>query len=356
MVKKNKIDLNRRTAGKAKRVAVALSGGIDSSVAAAILKDQGFDVIGITMSFNLLDAQVVEKAQRVAHSLGIRHYVLDLTSILKDKVIDNFFYEYLCGRTPNPCLRCNQYVKFGALLRQALIWDCDFLATGHYAKRLKTKQGFLLKKGKDRNKDQSYFLYRLSQKQLRHVLFPLGDLTRKEVVGIARRLNLPAVKGRQSQEICFLRGEDYRGFLKERITAKIRPGKVLDKAGNVLGQHQGIPFYTLGQREGLNIALGYRAYVIRINAAKNQIILGRRRDACTKELTATQPSFIRRPLKKRVVCKVKIRYNHREQEAEILPQGRNLRVRFRRAQFAITPGQSAVFYQGDMVVGGGIIR
>lgn len=342
--------------GRAKRVAVAMSGGVDSSVACAILKYQGFDVIGVTVHFDLLDKQAVENARRVADFLRIRHRVLDLTSILEEKVIDNFTQEYLAGRTPNPCLRCNKYIKFGVLLKQVLFWDCDFLATGHYAGRLKSKEGFLLKKAKDKNKDQSYFLYRLSQRQLTHLLFPLGDLTKREVLKIAKRLNLPAAHSKESQEICFLSGRDYRGFLKKRISAGIKPGKVLDKAGNLLGQHRGIPFYTIGQREGLNIALGYRAYVTRIDAVKNQIILGRLKDAYGREFRVIQPNFILKHFKKRVVYRVKIRYNHQEAEAEISPQGRNFRVRFRHPQFAITPGQSAVFYDRDIVIGGGIIK
>jgi len=342
--------------GRKKKVAVAMSGGVDSSVTAEILKREGFDITGVTMSFSLLDAKTIENARRVCNFLGIKHRVLDLTNILEEKVIENFCQEYLFGRTPNPCLLCNQYIKFGALLKQVLAWGYEFLATGHYVRKLKYKAGFLLKKGKDKDKDQSYFLYRLSQKQLKNILFPLGELTKQEVIRIARRLDLPAARSKESQEICFLSGGDYRGFLKKRITYEIKPGLVVDKAGNILGQHQGVPFYTLGQREGLNIALGQRAYVIRINVAKNQVVLGRLRDAYGREFKVIQSNFILKPLQKRVVYKVKIRYNHPEAEAEIWPQGGNFKVRFRHPQFAITPGQSAVFYDRDIVIGGGLIR
>ncbi|MGD9014568.1 MAG: tRNA 2-thiouridine(34) synthase MnmA [Candidatus Omnitrophota bacterium] len=339
-----------------KSVAVAMSGGVDSSVAAAILVNQGFNVTAVTMAFNFLDGQSVKNARRVADSLGISHRVVDLTWDLENKVINNFTDGYLSGKTPNPCVRCNQYVKFGALLRHSLAWGCDFLATGHYARKIKSRADFLLRKGQDKNKDQSYFLYRLNQRQLSHLLFPLGNLTKQEVIKIARRLRLPVAQQKESQEICFLPGADYRGFLKKRVTADIKSGPVVDKAGNVLGRHQGIPFYTIGQREGLNIALGRRAYVVGINPAKNQIVLGDLGDAYGREFTVVQSSFILRLLKKKVVYKVKIRYNHQEAEAMILRCGRTLRVRFRQPQFAITPGQSAVFYHGDIVMGGGIIR
>ena len=337
-------------------VAVAMSAGVDSSVAAAILKQAGYRVIGVTISFNLLGAHVVENARRVARQLGIEHRVLDLSQDLQKRVIDNFCKEYCLGRTPNPCIRCNQYVKFGALLKQALNWGCDFLATGHYVRKVKTARGFLLKKGRDKEKDQSYFLYRLTQQQLKNLLFPLGNLTKKEVIGIARKLRLPVAQSKESQEICFLLDTDYRGFLKKQVSRDIKPGLVVDKMGNVLGQHQGIPFYTIGQREGLNLALGHRAYVVKINPGKNQIVLGNLKDTYSQEFRVIQPSFVLRPDKKKIVCKVKIRYNHRATRAKIIMRKKGLRVRFDHAQFAITPGQSAVFYDHDVVIGGGVIK
>ncbi|MFC1658399.1 tRNA 2-thiouridine(34) synthase MnmA, partial [Candidatus Omnitrophota bacterium] len=262
-----------------KKAVVAMSGGVDSSVAAAILKKNGFDVLGVTMSFNLTDKTAVRNARRVADFLGIRHRVVDFTACLEEKVIADFIQSYLTGKTPNPCVLCNLFIKFGVLLKQALAWGYDFLATGHYAQKLETKEGLLLKKGRDKTKDQSYFLYRLTQRQLRSILFPLGDFTKQEVIKFSRKLHLPVVQGRESQEICFLSGTDYRRFLKKRLAAGIKPGLVVDKAGNVLGRHQGIPFYTIGQREGLNIALGWRAYVVRVNALENRIVLGKLKDA-----------------------------------------------------------------------------
>lgn len=340
---------------KRKSVAVAMSGGVDSSVAAAILKREGFNVIGITGCFNSADAGIIKHAQRVADFLGVSHRVLNLAGIMEEKVINNFCREYLAGRTPNPCLRCNEYIKFGVLLKQARAWNCDFFATGHYAEKLKSKQGFMLKKGKDKDKDQSYFLYRLTQSRLKYLLFPLGNLTKQKVLKAAQSWGLPAASDRESQEICFLSGRDYRWFLRKRIKSGISSGFVVDSSGNVLGRHQGIAFYTIGQRGGLNIALGYRAYVVRIKAAGNQVVLGRLKDAYKKEFLVSRPNFILRPIKKKVVCGVKIRYNHKESKAEVSPYGRRLKVKFNKAQFAITPGQSAVFYDQDRVIGGGVI-
>jgi len=344
-----------KKAGRVKRVAVAMSGGVDSSVAAAILKQEGFEITGFTFLFDPLGSKAVKNARGVADALGIGHQVINLTDVLKDKVIDNFCQEYFAGKTPNPCVRCNRYVKFGALLKQIMVRGYDFLATGHYVKKLKTKKGFLLKKGKDRYKDQSYFLYCLRQRQLKRLLFPLGSLNKAKVVELAKQKNLPVIQGRESQEICFLKDVDYRNFLKEHTTIKIKSGYIVDKTGKILGMHKGIAFYTIGQREGLGVALGEPFYVIKIDTENNKIILGKLRDAYGRDFIVKQPNFISHPIKKKVVYKVKIRYNHKEAEAEIHPEGKNLKVSFSQPQFAITPGQSAVFYKGDFVIGGGII-
>ena len=340
-----------------KRVAIALSGGVDSSVAAALLKKQGFEVIGITIYFGYFSSKIVKEAAQIARLLGLKHHVVDFSSLLEEKVINNFCQEYLKGRTPNPCIRCNQYIKFGALLAKAYAYDCQFLATGHYVRKIKTRHGFLLKKGKDKFKDQSYFLYRLKQEQLKHLLFPLGDLTKFKVNKIAGDLGLGIAKRKESQEICFLstRNNEYHRFLKRRIGGKLSPGLIVDKRGNVLGKQAGVCFYTIGQRQGLNLALGYRAYVIKIDALKKRIIVGRRKDAYAQEFIASHPSFILSS-KKSVVCKVKIRYNQKEKEAKILPERERVRVRFKQAQFGVTPGQAAVFYNNDIVIGGGIIE
>jgi tRNA-specific 2-thiouridylase len=347
-----------------KRVVVAMSGGVDSSVAAALLQEDGFEVIGVTMCFNLPDSvskrpsccgiQGIEDARRVAHKLGIKHYVLNFGRLLEEKIIQDFCRQYLKGNTPNPCVRCNQYLKFDALLKKAFSLDADFLATGHYARIIK-KRDFFLAKAKDKFKDQSYFLYRIGRKQLKHILFPLGNLTKQEVREKARKFNLPVADKLASQEICFLPDADYREFLKKRIDADIKSGSIVDKKGNILGEHKGIAFYTIGQREGLGIAMGYPVYVSRINASRNEITVGEKEDASAKEFTVKEINFLGQPVKKKVVLKVKIRYNHREAAAEIQPYKNRIKVCFKKPQFAITPGQSAVFYSGDKVIGGGII-
>lgn len=366
-----------------KRVVVAMSGGVDSSVAAALLKQQGYEVVGMTMCFSLpastgkkpsccgLDG--IDDARRVAHSLGIKHYVVGMQKYLQEKVIKDFCEEYALGRTPNPCVRCNRYLKFDVLLKKAIGLGADFLATGHYA-RIKAPgprgQGYLLRKAKDKFKDQSYFLYHLGQAQLKHVIFPLGDYTKDQVRGLAREFGLPVADKAGSQEICFLPDNDYRSFLKARLGDKIKPGRVIDRNGVVLGRHKGVAFYTIGQREGLGIALGYPAYIIDIIPARNIIVVGRKEDVLCREFLVKSPHFINlrtnwhnfavfspigAGVKKRIALRVKIRYNHKESPAELCPAGNKLKVTFKIPQFAVTAGQSAVFYAKDAVVGGGII-
>jgi len=373
---------------KKKCVVVAMSGGVDSSVAAALLKEQGYEVIGITLCFsayggsasggNLADSlkkkpnccsiKAIEDARRVAHKLGIRHYVLNMQKELEEFVIKNFCQEYLLGRTPNPCVRCNQYLKFGSLLKKALSLGAGYLATGHYARKaqyaIHDTQYYLLKKAKDRLKDQSYFLYRLSQNQLKYTLFPLGNYTKSQVRKLAQKFGLAVADKLASQEICFLPGADYRRFLvhrlaqisKIRMSTDIRPGSVIDKYGNILGQHQGIAFYTIGQRQGLGIAKGYPLYITKIDPGNNIIVVGRKEEAYNKEFWIKEPHFILKPLKMKIAVKVRIRYNHKEAPAEVIPFGNQIKICFRKPQFAITPGQSAVFYDKNMVLGGGIIN
>ncbi len=353
------------------RVVVAMSGGVDSSVAAALLKKQGYEVIGITMCFNLPDStgkrpaccgiQGIEDAKRVAHKLEIKHYVLNFKKVLEEKVIEEFCMEYLKGRTPNPCVRCNQYLKFDALLKKAISLGAEYLATGHYARVESVGstqggiRGYVLRKAKDKAKDQSYFLYRLNQNQLRHTLFPLGGYTKDEVRKMAREFALPVADKLASQEICFIADTDYRGFLKSRIKTGIKPGPVVDKQTNILGQHKGIAFYTIGQREGLGIAKGYPLYVIKIDPKNNRITVGGKEDVYAYEFLLKDIHLILEPFKKKVALKVRIRYNHREAPAEFVFIKHKIKVKFRKPQFAVTPGQSAVFYDRDIVLGGGII-
>jgi tRNA-specific 2-thiouridylase len=349
-----------------KLVVVAMSGGVDSSVAAALLKEEGYEVIGVTMCFNIsrlnykkpgccsLDS--IEDARRVARKLGIRHYVLNMQKHLEGQVIKDFCAQYLAGKTPNPCILCNQHLKFGELLKKALALDAQFLATGHYAKVEMHKDTFYLKKANDLHKDQSYFLYRLNQNKLKHILFPLGSYTKNQVRDLARKFALPVAEKPGSQEICFLPKDNYREFLSIRLNKLIKPGLVKDKSGAIIGKHQGIAYYTIGQREGLGIALGYPAYIIRINAKKNEIIVGNREDCLAREFQIKDLHFVDKPIKKKVVLGVKIRYNHKEERAEVIPAANKIKIIFRKPQFAVTPGQAAVFYSRYKIIGGGVIE
>ncbi len=349
-----------------KRVVAAMSGGVDSSVAAALLKEQGYEVIGITMCFNLAETAGkkpsccgltgIEDARRVCHKLEISHYVINLDKDFSREVIQDFCQEYLSGRTPNPCVRCNQFIKFGILLKKAINLGAQFLATGHYARIVNSSQGYLLKKAKDLKKDQSYFLYRLSQGQLKHIIFPLGNFTKSQVRSMAGDLGLNVAGKPDSQEICFLPDGKYGNLIKARGLSSVKPGYLVDKDGNILGSHQGIPFYTIGQRQGLGLAKGYPLYVTQINAKDNRITVGRREDAFKNEFLVKEARFLTKPLKKKVEIKVRIRYNHKESPASASCVKGKLKISFKKPQFAITPGQSAVFYQRDTVLGGGIIE
>ncbi len=369
-----------------KKVVVAMSGGVDSSVAAGLLQRKGYEVIGITMCFGLKEAgkrrpsccgiEGIEDARRVAHKLGIKHYVLNFDKYLQKEVVDDFISEYARGRTPNPCIRCNQYLKFERLLTKAKSLGAGYLATGHYAKiAVSWPEGrgwasdspsrsqpsavskkYLLKKGKDKFKDQSYFLYRLKQEQLRHILFPLGGYTKTQVRAMAGEFDLPVKDKPGSQEICFIPDGDYRAFLRQ-VLKDVHPGPIVDSSGKVLGEHKGIPFYTIGQREGLGIAAGYPIYITRLDARKNTIVVGKKEEAFSSGLIASDLSFTDKPLKIGVALGVKIRYNSPEVPSRIIPltKGR-IKVIFLKPQFAVTPGQAAVFYRKDQVIGGGVIE
>ena len=357
-----------------KRVVVAMSGGVDSSVAAALLKEQGYEVTGVTMNLFSLPPEycrsenlrsccgwkAVEDANRVANILGITHYVADLRKDFEEKVITDFCEQYAQGRTPNPCIRCNQHVKFKSLMDRAEKLGADFLATGHHA-RVEydaQKKRYLLMKGKDREKDQSYFLYPLSQEQLSRTLFPVGNFTKKEVREMALRMGLPVAQRIESQEICFIPDKVYASFLQERIPQAFQPGPIVDTKGRLIGQHKGVARYTIGQRRGMGIAASHPLYVIKIQHNENRIVVGPNeklyhRNFLASKIHLVSSENITQPL----TVKAKIRYKHKEAKAIVKPVEKNrARVKFGKPQRAITPGQSVVFYDGDVVVGGGIIE
>ncbi len=343
---------------KDKRVAIAMSGGVDSSVAAALLLEEGYEVIGLTM--DICTGSAVAEAAKAAANLGIRHEVVNLQGFFKEKVIDYFMSEYLRGRTPNPCAVCNRHLKFGALLEKASELGADMLATGHYA-RVKYDEvsgRYLLYRAQDKAKDQSYFLYTMTQAQLERIVFPLGEYTKTQVRQKAAELGLVSADKPESQEICFIPDNDYKKFLAAHLSGQgIKPGLFLNTKGEALGRHQGIPYYTVGQRKGLGIALGYPAYVVALDVENNSVILGYDKDIYKKALVAEYNNFIAfAGLNAPLEVVAKIRYGAKPALAVITPEraGR-VRVDFDEPQRAITPGQVVTYYQGDLVIGGGLI-
>ncbi len=333
-----------------KTAAIALSGGVDSAAAALLLKSRGFRVIGVTAL--LSGHEDACAARRAAEEAGIEHRVFRLEKEFRRRVIDDFLAEYAGGRTPNPCVRCNLYIKFGLLRTLALSLGADYFATGHYAKIDNGR----LKKAADPGKDQSYFLYRLTPAALKNTLFPLGGHTKEAVRRLVSAAGLSVPAGKESQDVCFVPDGDYRSFLLSVPGFSCVPGEFVDTAGRVLGRHKGVPFYTVGQRQGLGISAGRPLYVKKLDARRNRVVLAGRQEIPASAFIVDRLSFTRAPLKKKIVLNVKIRYNHTEQPAEITPSGNTLKIVFRLPQFAVTPGQSAVIYRGDTVVGGGIIR
>lgn len=350
-----------------KRVLIGMSGGVDSSVAAYLLKQQGYEVVGVTMKVWPQDClsraedkccgpQAIADARSVAHSLGIPHYVVDEANQFEKQVIDYFTAEYQAGRTPNPCVMCNEKVKFGNLWDKAKAIGAEYIATGHYAIIEHHGDRAVLRKGRDARKDQSYFLFSLKQPQLLHALCPLGGMEKPEIRAIARQLGLKTADKVDSQEICFVPGNDYKAFLKSHLGEKeFHPGGIYDKTGRRLAEHDGIEMFTIGQRKGLPGGSAQPRYVIDIDPVTHRVIVGDAADLIVEEFEMTHTTWHGQSAEPFPV-NVKIRYGHAGADATVYPgAGDTARVRFTVPQRAVTPGQAAVCYRGDEVLGGGWI-
>lgn len=356
------------------KVLVAMSGGIDSTVVALMLHQQGYEVIGITMkTWDYATAGGSKKetgccnldsfndARAAAVQHGFPHYIIDIREEFGDAVIENFIEEYMAGRTPNPCVMCNTHIKWRALLKRANALDCDFIATGHYANIREHNNRFIISKGKDETKDQSYVLWGLEQDLLSRTLLPLGNYRKTEIRQMALDFGYPELaKKSESYEICFVPDNDYRGFLKRNVEGlddKLKGGLFVDKDGKILGRHSGYPFYTIGQRKGLEVTLGKPVFVTAIDPNTNTVVLGDEEDLLRNEMHVGQINLIKYD---RIVdgmeATVKIRYKDSGNEATLYNTEKGIRVHFYDNAKGIAPGQSAVFYDGEDVIGGGIIQ
>ncbi len=355
----------------AKKVVVGMSGGVDSSVAAYLLKEQGYDVIGVTMqiwqdedefvqeeSGGCCGLSAVDDARRVADRLGIPYYVMNFKQEFKKNVMDYFTAEYLKGRTPNPCIACNRYVKWEALLKRSISIGADFIATGHYARVEQLSNGrYALRRSATAAKDQTYALYNLTQEQLKRTLMPVGEYTKEEVRVIAEKIGLLVADKPDSQDICFVQDGNYAAFIEEHTGKKASEGNFVTSDGTVIGRHKGIIHYTVGQRKGLGLALGYPAFVLEIRPETNEVVIGTYEESLTTVVRAKQLNFMSvEDLKEPLRVFAKIRYNHkgawctveRTKEDEVT-------CCFEEPQRAVTPGQAIVFYDGEYVLGGGTI-
>lgn len=355
-----------------KKVVVGMSGGVDSSVAAYLLKKQGYEVIGVTMKHfddededfreregGCCSLSSVEDARRVADKLEIPFYVLNFKESFKEKVIDYFVEEYIQGKTPNPCIACNKHIKFDEFLRRAKGIGADYVATGHYAKIEKNEDGryFLIKADDDR-KDQTYALYNFTQEQLSQTLMPCGDYTKDKIREIAKEIGLAVHNKKDSEEICFIPDNNHGKYITLVKPNEVKEGNFVDKKGNILGKHKGIVYYTIGQRKGLGLALGRPIFVIDINPETNEVIIGSEDEIFKTDLIAKDINFISLDyLDKEMKVLAKVRYSARPSEAIISPlEDGKVKVSFKDKQRAITKGQSVVFYDGNLVVGGGVIE
>ncbi len=361
---------NNTKANKDTIVFVAMSGGVDSSVVAGMVKDAGYNTVGVTMCFNITHpnntkpsccgVEGIGDAKRAAEILGIPHYVFNFAGDINDFIIEDFTREYLSGRTPNPCVRCNQHLKFGTLYDKVKTLGADYIATGHYGK-IDFNQGdknFELKKAVDERKDQSYFLYSMKKETLPSVLFPLGGLTKVEVRELARKYNLNTADKAESQDICFVPAEGYKKFLEDRVGKETMiTGDFIDEEGKVVGQHKGIAYYTIGQRDKLGIALGHPVYVYRIDPKNNTVHVGNLERLFSKGLIASQTNWVSMEIPKETIeVMARIRYNSPEVKAYLTALDQHkVRIEFEEPQKSVTPGQSVVLYKDDIVLGGAII-
>ncbi len=345
------------------RIAVAVSGGVDSSVAALLLKEQGHEVVGITMCLGVAaeqgghvkccGPQEIEDARRVCQMLEIPHYTMDFSGDLEEHIVKPFIEEYIRGRTPNPCVACNRLIKFGTLLEKAEAMGFDFIATGHYARMEKREGRPVLSRSREARKDQTYFLHAIRRETLGRIRFPLADLTKEEVRQIARKKGLPVSDKQESQDICFIPEAGYGAFLRAR-SIDVKPGEFVDRKGRALGRHRGFALYTTGQRARLGGWSGEPLYVLAIEAGKNRVVVGGKADLMAQGLIAERMNLLVDDLPAR--CVAKIRYAHRGADCRVAFEGDLLRVVFDEPQEAITPGQYVVLYDGGVVLGGGVIR
>ena len=355
-------DIKNKKLKPGKKILIAMSGGVDSSVGALLLRKRNYEVVGATMCLGIKNSsnriqccgtQAIEDAKKVCRKLKIPHYVFDFSKALEDKVINKFVSEYSSGRTPNPCIDCNRFLKFDLLLKKALNMGFDYLATGHYARIVNIFGNYYLSRPKDRKKDQTYFLYPIRNELLKYIKFPLWNYTKVEVREIAQRHLLPVANKPQSQDLCFLSRNDFADFFKNRIN-KIERGSILSSDGKVLGKHDGICYYTIGQRRRLNLNSNFPLYVTRIQSSKNRIIVGDRQALKARRLIADNLNYHSEKSSRYITAK--IRYNHQDARCSVIKNNGKIDVVFKEKQEAITPGQSIVLYKGNYVIGGGEIE
>ena len=345
-----------------KRVLLGMSGGVDSSASAVILKQKEYEVIGATMKLwneGCLFSHAND-AKKVCDKLDIEHHIFECEKEFKEHVIDNFIVCYECGKTPNPCVECNKFLKFGEFYKKAQELGCDFIATGHYAKIEYSEKynQYVLKKSKEEQKDQSYFLYRIPKEILNKIIFPLEDFSNKEDIrNLARNNDLIVAEKKESQEICFIPDNDYVKFIKNNSNNKFKEGNIVTNKGAILGKHQGIINYTVGQRKGLGISYKEPLYVLKIDKEKNQVVVGTEKELYTNEVIIEDINYLVTDLeKKEIEVEAKVRYRAKPAKAKLYPiENGKAKFIFEEPQRAITPGQSLVFYIDDMVIGGGKI-